>query len=250
MSSNTPETNSDVDVQSKRISTGSTVLVAEDDEHLRDFMQIVLDRHGYQVMTAKNGVEAVSKCLSGPVNLILLDLMMPGMDGYAALEKIRFFSKVPILILSSFNNPDGVIKALSMGADGYIVKPFAVQEIMARINSILRRMVWTEVRRDQGSNEIVVGNMVIHKEHTQATVAGRAVQLTVTEHKILLCLAEEAGQTVSKEQILKDVWQHTFLDSAILSQNMHRLRNKLHGKSGGKQLIRTEYGVGYSLQAA
>ncbi|MEZ4663279.1 MAG: response regulator transcription factor [Caldilineaceae bacterium] len=250
MSSNTPETTNESDVQPKRIGTGATVLIAEDDEHLRDFLQILLGRHGYQVVIAKNGVEAVNKCLSGQANLILLDLMMPGLDGYAALEKIRFFSKVPILILSSFNNPDGVIKALSMGADGYIVKPFAVQEIMARINSVLRRMVWTEAQRDQINDEIVVGNMVIHRDHPQATVAGREVQLTVTEHKILLCLAEEAGQTVSKEQLLKNVWQHVFLDSAILSQNMHRLRHKLCGKAGGQQFIRTEYGVGYSLQAA
>lgn len=226
----------------------TTILVAESDEQLRQFLSLLLQKHGYQVVTAKTGIEAVQQCLSSKVDLVLLDLTMHNKDGFTVLRKIRFFSKVPILILSPFSNPNSTIKALNMGADSYIIKPFSAQEFLARVESILRRVSWAAAHEE---SKISVGNsVVVWKDRPQVTVGGRQVQLTITEHKILLCLAVEAGKTVSKEQILRAVWRQSFLDSSILTQNMHRLRNKLERSAGGHPLIRTEYGVGYSLQAA
>ncbi|MFY1594114.1 response regulator [Micromonospora sp. WMMD737] len=219
------------------------VLVVEDDASIREVTALGLRRAGFRVDTARDGREGLAAWRARPPDLIVLDVMLPGLDGFEVCREIRRSSGVPILMLTARTDTVDVVVGLECGADDYLRKPFDLPELVARVRSVLRRasdpVVTTVI--EVGGLEIDPGSFLVRKD-------GRELALTATEFRLLLELARRPGQVFTRELLLDRVWQHGFLgDSRLVDVAVQRLRAKVEDDPAHPRLVRTVRGAGYKL---
>ncbi|WP_221391568.1 response regulator transcription factor [Dyadobacter sp. NIV53] len=218
------------------------ILVVEDEPKLADFMHKGLQQAGYMVQTSHNGSEALNKAASENFDLILLDLMLPGMTGTDILKNLRAYKiSSPVIIVSALSGTSQIVEGLDLGAVDYIKKPFEWEELLARIRILQRKAFASE------STKISVNDLVIDLMTRLVTRAGKQIQLTVKEFTLLEYLIRNTNRVVSKNQILENVWNMDFdPESNIVEVYMYQLRRKID-KGFENPLIETVIGIGYKL---
>jgi two-component system KDP operon response regulator KdpE len=223
-----------------------TVLVAEDDQPLRDFVRRNLEVRGYNVLAAGNGLEAMGFFNSESIDLVVVDLMMPHMDGLEVIRRIRKVSQVPVVVLSAMDEEADKVRALNLGADDYLTKPFGVDELLARIQAVIRRSRWSG--QPAGSGQLAYGDLVVDLEGHKARYQGRDLELTPTEYELLTYLMANAGKVLSHKAILQQVWGPEYgQETEYLRVYIGRLRGKIEDDPAAPRYIVTERGVGYSF---
>ncbi|RUS42229.1 response regulator transcription factor [Cohnella sp. AR92] len=227
------------------------ILIADDDLEIAQLIKIYLTNEGYRVLTASNGREALNLIAKESIQLIILDVMMPEMDGLEVVRAVRAEHGIPILMLSAKAEDMDKIMGLTTGADDYMVKPFNALELIARVKSLLRRSMYlnAQIQPAKDQDEIQIHSVNISKKSHTVTVEGRNVNLTSTEFDILYLLASHSGQVFSAEAIFEAVWKDKFLESTnTVMVHISKLRDKLESELGGVKLIQTVWGVGYKIE--
>lgn len=221
-----------------------TVLVVDDEKSLRDFMRRNLEVRGFNVRIASTGLEALAVFNTQNIDLVILDVMMPRMDGLETIRRMRQNSLVPIIVLSALGEEDDKIHALNLGADDYLTKPFGVGELLARVQAVLRRARWAEPTSRQG--RIVRGDVQVDLERHETTVRGKLIELTPTEFNLLVYLMEHAGKVLPHQMILQHVWGPEYgPEHEYLRVYVGRLRQKIEVDPTNPRFLITERGIGY-----
>ncbi len=224
-----------------------TILVVDDEPRYVSLVEINLTTDGYQVRTASDGQQAVDSVAEYQPDLLLLDIMMPVMDGFTACERIREFSSVPIIILTAKGEERDRVRGLDAGADDYIVKPFSAQELLARVRAVLRR---AEREALEGFHQPIFQHHELEIDLAKALVSvkGKEIQLTATEYRLLQTLATNMGQVLSAEELLTMVWGPEYKDDKeILWVCLSRLRQKIEPDPKNPIHIVTRQGIGYLM---
>ncbi|MFH0830327.1 MAG: response regulator transcription factor [Candidatus Aenigmatarchaeota archaeon] len=224
----------------------TTVLVADDDVRMLRMMQRILELEGYQVLTASNGRDALAIFESEATDLLLLDIMMPFVDGYAICRRIREYSQIPIIMVTARGSDDEKVEGLDAGADDYMSKPFSAKELAARVRAVLRRAgAWDEHPVPAFRFRDLVIDFVAHR----VSLGGQDVNLTATEYGMLSYLAANAGRVLTPDQLLEKVWGEDYIgEDHILQVNMARLRQKLKDDARNPVYVLTRPGIGYMMQ--
>ncbi|MGB9639587.1 MAG: response regulator transcription factor [Anaerolineales bacterium] len=221
------------------------ILVVDDEPRYLRLMEANLITEGYDVIKATNGQEAVDKVVKEQPDLVLMDIMMPVLDGFAATERIREFSSVPIIVVTARGEENARVRGLDLGADDYIVKPFSATEMLARVRAVLRR-----VKTPTTTQEAVFyhGNLKIDFAKAEVFRNDRLVFLSATEYRLLLQFAHNLGQVLTSEELLANVWGPEYRDDKeILWVSISRLRQKLEDDPKNPFHIVTRSGMGYSM---
>jgi DNA-binding response OmpR family regulator len=223
------------------------VLVVDDDEKIVKVLVTYLTKEGYMTETAMNGRSAVEMARQWQPDVVLLDVMLPELDGWDVCKEIRRASDVPIIMLTARDAETDRIIGLEIGADDYVTKPFSPRELIARIRAILRR-VKPEERRNIDGNVLRVGEIILHQHNHTLTVQGKKVELTPTEHKMLELFLTHPGQVLSRLQLIENVQGYAFEGyERTVDSHIKNLRKKLGDSYGEPRYIKTVYGVGYKL---
>lgn len=227
----------------------TTILTADDDPQLLRLVTRNLELEGYDVVAAHDGQEALQLIEARAPDLILLDIMMPRLDGFTVCERVREFSNVPIIILTARGQDQDKIRGLDLGADDYLTKPFSVDELLARVRSVIRRTQL--VSADSASamrSTIAVGDVTIDFSQHRVLKHNREVDLTPIEYRLLSYLAQNAGRVVTQDMLLEHVWGEEYLgESHLLQVNINRLRRKIEEDPARPRYLQTKMGVGYML---
>ena|SRR5947209_5145822 len=226
----------------------TTILTADDDPQLLRLITRNLQFEGYEVLQASDGQQALEQIETHMPDLILLDVMMPRIDGFTVCHRVREFSAVPIIIVTARGQDQDKIRGLDLGADDYLTKPFSVDELLARVRAVLRRAQFTVNEQAALHTTTTVGELVIDYAQHLVTKAGREVILTPIEYRILAYLAQNAGRVVTQDLLLEHVWGSEYLgESHMLQVNINRLRRKVEPDPIHPRYILTKVGVGYFL---
>ncbi|AYC28650.1 response regulator transcription factor [Paenisporosarcina cavernae] len=225
-----------------------TILVVDDDEEIRNGIEIYLKNDGYDVVKASNGKEAVQHLEQAEVHLIILDVMMPQMDGIQATFHIRTTFNVPIIMLSAKVEDSDKIHGLSVGADDYVTKPFHPLELMARVKSQLRRYT-TLGNMEKVSNRLTIRGLELDEEAKEVTLDGVSLKLTPIEYKITELLMRHAGKVFSIHQIYELVWnEEAYNAENIVAVHIRKIREKMEVDPKNPQYIKVVWGVGYKIE--
>lgn len=225
------------------------ILIVEDDVNINNMIKEALLKEGYNIGQAFHGFEGVEKFEGGEYHMIIMDIMMPVMDGIEAMRRIREKSKVPIIILSAKGEDSDKIIGLGMGADDYIVKPFSVPELIARIKCNIRRAIYYNETKTSGEDKIYqYGDVKFDMNNYIVTKGGNELTLTAKEMKILQLFFENPNRVFTKVQIYDSVWGEEFVsDYNTVTVHMRRIRSKIEDNSNEPKLIETVWGIGYKL---
>lgn len=219
------------------------ILIVEDEANIRELLRLYLEREGYTVLEAENGVEGVKKWKSDKPDMLLLDVMMPVMDGWAVCREIRAESDVPIIMLTAKGETADRVSGLEMGADDYIVKPLEMPEVIARVRAVFRRMA-----PDDAPEKLSFDNLVIDKQAYDLVIKGKRVDAPPKEIELLYFLASSPNRVFTRAQLLDDVWGFDYFgDTRTVDVHVKRLREKLEGVSD-KWELKTVWGVGYKFE--
>jgi two-component system KDP operon response regulator KdpE len=223
---------------------GRLILVVDDEARMVRFIQLNLEHDGFQVISAYNGREALEQVRSQLPNLILLDVMMPDLDGFEVLKRIRDQSSVPVIMLTAKGEEDDRVHGLELGADDYITKPFSPRELVSRVRAVLRR---TETESDVASGIIEVDDRLkLDFNRREIWINDQIVQLRPTEYRLLYHLVQNAGWVITHEQLLTKVWGYEYRDEPhYVRLYINYLRKKLEEDPANPKYILTERGVGY-----
>ena len=226
------------------------ILVVDDDKEIAQLLEIYIKNEGYEPISAYNGREALTKLNTNPdIALMILDIMMPEMDGIEVIKEVRKDSQLPILVLSAKTGDMDKIQGLITGADDYVTKPFNPLEIMARVKSLLRR---SENNVTTTEPDILdIGPLTINKDsHEVKTLTGKDIQLTALEFGILYLLASHPNRVFSADDIFERVWQQESIVSAkTVMVHVSHLRDKIEEATDGEKVIQTVWGVGYKIES-
>ena len=223
---------------------GRRILVVDDEPDLRDAVRVYLEMHGYSVLQAADGQEAVEKVRTTLPDLVVLDVMMPVMDGIAALQQLRTLSAVPVIMLTVKGDEDDKVRALRLGADDYVTKPFSQRELLARIESVLRRAAQPAVLPQD--TIVVDDDLTIDFARNRVIVRGKEEPLTATEHRLLYHLVTNAGRLMPSEILLARVWGPEYREEEhYVRLYVSYLRNKIEPDPAHPRYILTEKGLGY-----
>ncbi|MEM9712482.1 MAG: response regulator transcription factor [Actinomycetota bacterium] len=226
-------------------SVGTRILTVEDDERIRTAVRLALEDEGWTVDEAATGEDAVSLFQSNPSDVVLIDIMLPGMDGFELCRSIRRSSDVPIVMVTARDDTHDVVAGLEAGADDYLTKPFAPKELSARIRALLRRIRTTEVE----SANIRLGDLEVLPEQGLVRKGGEEIHLTKTEFRLLCELASTPGKVFSREDLLERVWGYGYFgDGRLVDVHVRRLRTKVETDPAHPRHVVTVRGMGYKLQ--
>ena len=222
------------------------VLICDDQPDIVNALKIYLKPEGYELLTAQNGQEALE--LGSQADLILMDIMMPVMDGIVATDKIREFSDVPIILLTAKSETEDVVLGLNVGADDYITKPFVPVEVLARVRSQLRRYGMQKTSTVK-TNNLTVGGIELNDREKIVTVDGEEVNLTPIEYAILKLLMENIGKVYSSKDIYRIVWKEQPMgNEGAVSVHIRHLREKIEIDPGNPRYIKVVWGQGYKME--
>jgi two-component system alkaline phosphatase synthesis response regulator PhoP len=230
------------------------VLVVEDETNIQELLKYNLEKNGYNVIVADNGVDGLEEALANVPDIILLDLMLPGLDGLEVCKRLRMekrTKKVPILMLTAKSEELDKVLGLELGADDYITKPFSIKELIARIRAALRRM--DEGRSDEPPKEekvkiLKVKDIEIDCEKYEVRKNGEKVALTLKEFELLKMLVESKGKVLTRDFLLDKIWGYDYAgETRTVDVHIRHLRQKMNDDEGSEQLIQTIRGVGYSF---
>ena len=236
-----------------------TILVVDDEKSIRELLVFNLEKEGYNTIEASDGAEAVEKALECKPDLILLDVMLPRLDGISVCKKLRYalnINTIPILMISARDTESDKIVGLEMGADDYITKPFQIREVMARIKANLRKSEITiaannELNQTKSQNDtediIKVGDLTLDIKRVEARVKDEVINLTKKEFDVLRYLATQPGKVVTREMLLRDVWEYEEFVGAIrtIDVTMNRIRDKIEKDKSNPKILITKRGSGY-----
>lgn len=222
------------------------VLIVDDEPRYLRLLEANLRTEGYEVVTAQDGQQAVDIFSSQPVDLVLLDIMMPRLDGFGATQRIREFSSVPIIILTAKGEEQDRVRGLDLGADDYLVKPFSATELLARVRAVLRR---AQLPSESGQARFFIhDNLRIDFARAEVWRGEAVVSLSATEYRLLLQFAHNLGKILTSEELLTSVWGPEYkTDKEILWVSIARLRQKLEGDPHNPRHIVTRSGLGYLM---
>ena len=230
------------------------ILVVDDEERIRRLLKMYLEREDYTVEDAENGEVALEMALNQDYDLILLDIMMPGIDGIEVCQEIRKVKSTPIIMLTAKGEEANRVQGFEVGTDDYIVKPFSPREVVLRVKALLRRSSSTKfLQTDTATKDILAfAHLTIDNDAHRVTVNGTEINLTPKEYELLYYLAQSPDKVFSREQLLKDVWNYDFFgDLRTVDTHIKRLREKLNRiSSKAAAMITTVWGVGYKFEAA
>ncbi len=219
------------------------ILITDDESRIRDILKEYLEFEGFSYDEAEDGLQAVNKVKENTYDLIILDIMMPKVDGFTALREIRKFSSVPVIMLSARGEEYDKLFGFEMGVDDYITKPFSPKEVMARIKAVLKRCNLAEMSK---RNTIIIKGLEIDEDSRKVTVDGVVASMTPKEFDILLYMAKNKGIVLSREKILEKIWGYEFFgEDRTVDTHIKMLRNSI-GKY--RELIKTVWSVGYKLE--
>src|SRR6266699_1302433 len=227
----------------------TTILAADDDPQLLRLVTRNLQLEGYEILAASDGQQALELIENNSPDLVLLDVMMPRMDGFTVCHRVRSFSSVPIIIVTARGQDQDKVRGLDLGADDYLTKPFSVDELLARVRAVLRRSQFTTKESAQGLQATTtIGDLAIDYSQHLVTMEGREIVCTPTEYRILAYLAQNAGRVLTQDLLLEHVWGSEYLgESHMLQVNINRLRRKIEADPTHPRYILTKVGVGYLL---
>ena len=222
----------------------NTVLIIEDDPHTTELVRLYLSHDGHEVLSASTGPEGLARARETDPDLVVLDLMLPGLDGLEICRELRAESDVPIVMLTARVEEEDTLAGLGFGADDYVTKPFRPRELAARVNAVLRRA--GRESSEAGGGELNYGPIRVSLRERSVTAAGTPVSLTPTEYRILVMLMREPGRTYTREQIIDRVFGQDFdgFDRTV-DTHIYSLRRKLEAPLAGARYIHTIYGMGY-----
>ena len=223
------------------------VLIVEDDPTVSEVVARYLGREGFEVEVVADGRAAVDRARTRPPDAMVLDLMLPGLDGLEVFRRLRSFSSTPVIMLTARGNEDDRVLGLELGADDYVSKPFSPRELTARIKSVLRRAE-NPPATTETSNVVSAGDLSVDLGAREAHVGGRPVSLTVREFDLLVFLMLHPRQVFRREELLEQVWGYTFGDTSTVTVHVRRLREKVEGDPSAPRHIQTVWGVGYRFE--
>ncbi|MBP2028725.1 two-component system response regulator VicR [Acetoanaerobium pronyense] len=222
------------------------ILIAEDEKPISDIIKFNLEKEGYEVITAYDGAEALKKALSETLDLIILDVMLPSMDGFEICRKVREKLSTPIVMVTAKEEEVDKILGLELGADDYITKPFSIRELVARVKANVRRHEMNLASENSATEIITSNNLSIDLMKYEVKKEGKGIDLTVREFELLKFLAKQKDQVFSREQLLERVWGYEYYgDIRTVDVTVRRLREKVEDDSSNPSYIMTKRGVGY-----
>jgi DNA-binding response OmpR family regulator len=225
---------------------GTRILAVEDDERIRSALKLALEDEGWTVEATASGEDAIEAFDRQPADVILIDIMLPGIDGFELCRTIRRLSDVPIVMVTARNDTHDIVAGLEAGADDYLTKPFAPKELSARIRALLRRIRPVQV----GHERLVFGDLELIPEEGKVLKAGEEVHLTKTEFRLLCELAVNRGKVFSREELLDRVWEYDYFgDGRLVDVHIRRLRTKVEADPANPRHVVTVRGLGYRLQS-
>ena len=220
-----------------------TILIVEDDANIRELLHLYLEQEGYHIESAQDGAEGLRVFRRVHPDLVLLDLMMPVMDGTQMIRELRAFSKTPVIVLTAKGEVLDKVTLLELGADDYITKPFEMREVIARVRAVLRRM-----DKSGGAHKLVFDNLIVDKQSYNIIVKGQKLEIPPKEIELLYFLASSPNRVFTRAQLLDDVWGFDYFgDTRTVDVHVKRLREKLQGVSDQWE-ISTVWGVGYKFE--
>lgn len=220
-----------------------SVLVIEDDDRIRLSLVMALEDEGYTVRAATTAEEGLADQRREPADTVLVDLMLPGIDGFEGIRQLRRTDDVPIIVVSARDDTHDIVAALEAGADDYVIKPVAVKELSARLRALRRR-----ARPAPAVASHVFGDLEIHPQAGEVVLRGEPVAVTRTEFRLLCELADHPGQVLSRQQLLERVWEYDYGDERLVDVHVGRLRQKIEDDPAAPQRLVTVRGLGYKLQ--
>ncbi len=228
-----------------------SILIIDDEAEIAELIEVYLQNEGYRVYKAYNGIEGLRIIRDANIHLVILDIMMPGIDGMEVCRKIRAGKNIPIIMLSARSQDMDKIAGLGIGADDYMTKPFNPMELLARVKSQIRRYIYLNSNMNAGENTNVISikGLSINKESHSVHVYDKEISLTPTEYEILLLLAGNPGRVFSAEEIFERVWKDKYFDSNnTVMVHIWRLREKIEINPKEPKIIETVWGVGYKIE--
>ena len=242
------------DIQGENTDAKQKILVVDDEASIRRILETRLKMAGYNVVTAEDGEEAIELFNKTNPDIVILDVMMPKMDGYGVTREIRRVSDIPIIILTALGDVSERITGLELGADDYVIKPFSPKELEARVKAVLRRTVSKDITVPTGKttkNVITTGNIKIDTARRQVYRKNERIRLTGMEFSLLELLVNNSGTAYSRNEILQHVWAYPpdhRIDTRVVVVHISRLRSKLETDPANPELILTARGIGYMFQ--
>ncbi|MGQ4678177.1 response regulator transcription factor [Paenibacillus polymyxa] len=228
------------------------ILIVDDEERIRRLLRMYLEKEGYEIEEAEDGEIALQKATASDYSIILLDVMLPGMDGIEVCTRLRQTKSTPVIMLTAKGEEVNRVQGFEVGSDDYVVKPFSPREVIYRVKAILRRSSETAFLTKEAvpSNSIVFPNLIIEHDAHRVTAGGIEISLTPKEYELLHYLAVSPDKVFSREELLKDVWNYEFFgDLRTVDTHVKRLREKLNKVSPeAAAMITTVWGVGYKLE--
>ncbi|MFD0695700.1 response regulator transcription factor [Paenibacillus sp. GCM10027628] len=224
------------------------IMIVDDEPKIVRFVAANLKSLNFATLTCQSGAEALEKVEAFDPDLILLDLMMPGMDGFDVLKRLRTYSSVPVIMLTARSNSSDKVQGLNLGADDYLTKPFSLDELFARVNAVLRRMDG-RMTAPEATSEITLGPVTVNLAQRRTWLNATEVKFTETEYNLFALLLQHAGKVMTHEQLLSEVWGSEYRDEVeYLRVTIARIRQKVKNIAEGLDLIVTYPGVGYMAQ--
>ena len=227
-----------------------TILIVDDEQPIIDMLVYNLEKEGYNTLEATDGEKAVDIALNNTPDLILLDIMIPKMDGLSVCKRIRHTLNVPIIMLSAKGEEIDKILGLELGADDYITKPFSIRELMARIKANLRKGKgsYEDGKAEANTNKIIVGDLQLDVDKFETRVKNKVIDLTLREFEVLKYLANQLGQVVTRETLLEKVWGYEYYgDIRTVDVTVRRIREKIEEDTSNPKILITKRGVGYYI---
>ncbi|MDQ2902168.1 MAG: response regulator transcription factor [Ktedonobacteraceae bacterium] len=229
----------------------TTILTADDDPQLLRLVTRNLQLEGYEVIAVSDGQQALEQIEQHSPDLVLLDVMMPKMDGFAVCQRVREFSAVPVIIVTARGQDQDKVRGLDLGADDYLTKPFSVDELLARVRAVLRRTQFTAQESAQALRTTsIIGELTVDYAQHMVLMKDREIPLTPTEYRIISYLVQNAGRVVTQDLLLEHVWGIEYVgESHMLQVNINRLRRKIEDDPTHPRYLLTKVGVGYLINA-
>ncbi|MHB8962026.1 MAG: response regulator [Saccharofermentanales bacterium] len=225
------------------------ILVVDDEHNIVDILRVNLEREGYTVVAAYDGLQALEMADTQKPDLVLLDCMLPKLDGFDVCRKLRQKTSIPILMLTAKSEEIDKVLGLELGADDYITKPFSVREVLARVKAQLRRITFIENSQEETAKILAFGDLEIDTDKYELRLAGKVIDLTLREFELVLFLAKNKGQVFSREALLEKVWGYEYFgDVRTVDVTVRRTREKLEPDQQNYRYILTKRGVGYYFE--